>query len=201
MKAFPNRGTGELKKSWLPQLMIVLATATVVSCSGTNRPDEPPGDETHHDSGGLMAPWQRDVLNPGDVPQAYIEQWRQAKNREACALVAPVSLGEGKGASVRSAYFGGGWGVAYDMPDLRSAFGVAGTGAEAAGPSYNEWPFKREWPDGSSAGYGPEGGSGPNQLAYLRIPGQYCLYNVWSRLGVHHLETLLDQLRFVQTGE
>ena len=42
-----------------------------------------------------------------------------------------------------------------------------------------------------------EGGSGPNQLAYLTIPGQGCLYNVWSRLGVDHLEYLLGQLRFV----
>lgn len=181
--------------------MIVLATVTVVSCSTTNRPDEATHDEMGHDSGGMTAPWQRDVLNPGDVPQVYINVWRKAENREECALIAPVWVDEGKDASLRAAYFGGGWGVAYDMPALRSAFGVAGTGAEAAGPSYHAWPFKREWPDGSTAGYGPEGGSGPNLLAYLRIPGQDCLYNVWSRLGVHHLETLLEQLRFVQTGE
>ena len=87
--------------------------------------------------------------------------------------------------------------MAYDQPDLRSAFGVAGTGSGAAEPSYDDWPFARRWADGSSAGYGPEGGSGPNQLAYLRIAGQGCLYNVWSRVGREHLERLLEQLRFV----
>jgi hypothetical protein len=80
---------------------------------------------------------------------------------------------------------------------VRSAFGVAGTGVDAADPSYSEWPYSRVWNDGSSAGYGPEGGTGPNQLAYLRIAGQDCLYNVWSRLGRDHLEDLLENLRFV----
>lgn len=201
MQSSPNHNTRKLPKSWFARLVTVLATVAVLGCSTTKTPDEAARDDTAEDSSGVTAPWMRDVLHPGDVPQVYTDEWRQAENREACALIAPVSLGEGKRASVRSAYFGGGWGVAYDMPDLRSAFGVAGTGAEAAGPSYDEWPFKKEWPDGSSAGYGPEGGSGPNQLAYLRIPGQDCLYNVWSRLGVHHLEMLLEQLRFVQTDE
>ena len=31
-----------------------------------------------------------------------------------------------------------------------------------------------------------------------RIAGQGCLYNVWSRLGVPHLEYLLGQLRYVE---
>jgi hypothetical protein len=87
--------------------------------------------------------------------------------------------------------------VAYDQPRLRSAFGVAGTGSRATDPSYDAWPHRRAWADGSTAGYGPEGGTGPNQLAYLRIQGQDCLYNVWSRLGQAHLEQLLESLRFV----
>ena len=55
------------------------------------------------------------------------------------------------------------------------------------------------------AGYGIEGaaaypadnpaGRGVNSLAYLRVGGQQCTYNVWSRLGRSHLETLLDALR------
>jgi hypothetical protein len=47
---------------------------------------------------------------------------------------------------------------------------------------------------------GPEGGTGPNQLAYLRIAGQGCLYNVWSRLGTTHLESLLGSIRFIDTS-
>lgn len=46
--------------------------------------------------------------------------------------------------------------------------------------------------------YGPEGGQGPNQLAYLRVSGQRCLYNIWSRLGQEHLEQLIRELRYVR---
>jgi hypothetical protein len=78
---------------------------------------------------------------------------------------------------------------------------VAGTGTSSDPDSAEyRWPHERRWADGSIAGYGPEGGTGPNQLAYLRIAGQGCLYNVWSRLGREHLEFLLEQLRFVEPG-
>jgi hypothetical protein len=88
--------------------------------------------------------------------------------------------------------------VAYDLPTERSAFGVAGTGTSAwSGDVYDAWPVHRTFADGSRAGYGPEGGTGPNWLAYVRIPGQDCLYTVWSRLGRAHLEQLLGELRFV----
>jgi hypothetical protein len=143
------------------------------------------------------APWSGDRLAAAAVPAEFLAEWRKAENRAGCALVAPASLGEGAGARPRGAYFGGGWAVAYDRPGLRSAFGVAGTGSRAADPAYDEWPHRLVWADGSSAGYGPEGGTGPNELAYLRIQGQDCLYNVWSRLGRAHLEHLLESLRFV----
>ena len=64
------------------------------------------------------------------------------------------------------------WGVAYDMPDLRSAFGVAGAGVTTSGDIFSGWTNRRDWPDGSFVEYGPEGGNGPNQLAYLRVAGQ-----------------------------
>ena len=145
-----------------------------------------------------QAPWQEEPLAQEEVPPVYLVQWRKSENRASCALLAPASLGTGEGAEPRAATFAGGWAVAYDTPQVRSAFGVAGTGASASAPSYAEWPFTRRWADSSSAGYGPEGGTGPNQLAYLRLPHQDCLYNVWSRLGREHLEYLLGQLRFVQ---
>ncbi len=143
------------------------------------------------------APWSGDRLAAAAVPAEFVAAWRKAENRATCAPVAPASLGEGAGARPRRAHFSGGWAVAYDRPGLRSAFGVAGTGSRAAEPAYDEWPHRRVWADGSSAGYGPEGGTGPNELAYLRIQGQDCLYNVWSRLGRAHLEHLLESLRFV----
>jgi hypothetical protein len=142
------------------------------------------------------APWSGVPIDPALVPQPYLTAWNAAENRASCALLAPRDAGRPE-ATARRATFSGGWGVAYDLPDLRSAFGVAGTGASAEGDVYDDWPHELEWADGSRAGYGPEGGTGENQLAYVTIPGQTCLYNVWSRLGVEHLELLLSQLRFV----
>ena len=145
------------------------------------------------------APWRGEPLPRAVVPDVYFQQWQKAENRENCAVVAPRSLGaEGAGATPRAANFSGGWAVAYDLPGLRSAFGVAGAGVKASDPSYDKWPYVQEWGDGSKAEYGPEGGQGPKQLAYVKIQGQDCLYNVWSALGREHLELLLRELRFVR---
>lgn len=153
-----------------------------------------------HRAAPELAPWQAAPLTESHVPAVYLEQWRKAENRASCAPIAFGRIGAaGQGAAPRAATFSGGWGVAYDLPNLRSAFGVAGAGVSAAEPSYDDWPYHMRWPDGSRADYGPEGGTGPNQLAYLRIAGQGCLYNVWSRLGREHLETLLRSIRFIDT--
>jgi len=145
------------------------------------------------------APWRNDALPRGGVPAVYVTQWEKAENRATCALIAPADVGaEGAKATPRAATFSGGWAVAYDLPNLRSAFGIAGAGVDAGDPSYDKWPYVQQWDDGSRAEYGPEGGTGPNELAYVRIQGQQCLYNVWSRLGRPHLEHLLKNLRRVE---
>ena len=164
-----------------------------------------PAASTPSPSSGTRAPapWSEPALAGNAVPSAYLASWRAADNRRSCALLAPERLDPelARQARARAATFSGGWGVAYDLPELRSAFGVAGTGASAwEGDTYDAWPEKRVLADGSRVGYGPEGGTGPNWLAYVRIPGQGCLYNVWSRRGRAHLEELLGQLRFVTTG-
>ncbi|HEX6063569.1 MAG TPA: hypothetical protein VFZ04_05070 [Longimicrobiales bacterium] len=147
---------------------------------------------------GTPAPWLGAPLPASGVPPVYFQQWDRAANRASCALIVFAEPGTaGQGATPRAATFSGGWAVAYDLPNLRSAFGVAGAGVSASEPAYDEWPYRMHWADGSTAGYGPEGGTGPNLLAYLRITGQDCLYNVWSRLGRAHLEQLLTSLRFV----
>ena len=143
-------------------------------------------------------PWLQPALPRAAVPQVLLAEWGDAPNRDVCAPLAPASSSRER-AVPRRAEFSGGWGVAWDLPDLRSAFGIAGTGVDAGDPSYSDWPDTLVWRDGSTAGYGPEGGTGPNQLAYLRITGMGCLYNVWSRLGREHLEHLLGELRFVAT--
>lgn len=177
---------------------LAMAIVSAAACSssgatpGTDMPPSPPA--------AAEAPWQSSRLSAASVPEPYFTAWSRADNRNTCALIAPAATAATQGATPRVATFSGGWGVAYDQAGVRSAFGIAGTGASASEPAYHEWPHRLTWADGSSVGYGPEGGSGPNQLAYLTIAGQQCLYNVWSRLGVDHLEQLLGSLRFVDTG-
>jgi hypothetical protein len=151
-----------------------------------------------------------------------LAQWRKAPNRAGCAPLALASNG-GVTAKVRSANFGGGWGVAFDTPRLRSAYGFAGSGllpddeasqADKRAGLAKQWPYTRELghrsgglPAGSFAGYGLEGtghysnsnpdGRGEHSVAYVRISGQKCLSNVWSRVSGAHLEALLDSLRIV----
>jgi hypothetical protein len=153
--------------------------------------------------------------------QVAVAEWRKASNRKACAPLALASNG-GVRSKVRSANFGGGWGVAFDTPSMRSAYGFAGSGllpedqasqAEKRAELARQWPYTRELgrpgglPAGSLAGYGLEGaarysdanpsGAGEQSIAYVRIAGQKCLYDVWSRVSRAHLETLLDSLRIV----
>lgn len=182
-------------KRILPLLTIVFA-----ACSTTGG-----GDPTLP-----VTPWSAPPLPRTAVPEVYLEQWSRAANRQHCRLMAFSDLGEGnEQATARAANFSGGWAIAYDRPGLpgvnaagRScdecglgAFGIAGTGTTPDSPyNWENWVY---WRDGSKAGYGLEGGTGPRRLAYVTVEGQGCLYNVWSFAGEEHLEYLLDQLRFV----
>ncbi|WP_176597027.1 MULTISPECIES: hypothetical protein [Sphingobium] len=146
-------------------------------------------------------------------------EWAKAENRRSCAPLALARPGDPEG-TPRAASFGGGWGVAFDLPGLRSAYGFAGTGllpqdrADARIQRRrltDQWPYMRELPRlpaPSFAGYGQEGaepypaanagGKGLHSLAYVRIGGQRCTYNVWSRISRAHLEWLLDNLRLLR---
>lgn len=143
-------------------------------------------------------------------------EWARAANRDRCG---PLGFARNVEGAARRANFSGGWAVAWDRAGLRSAFGIAGTGSvpeDAADAPANrarlagQWPHFRELPalpQPAFAGYGVEGaeaypadnlgGKGLNSLAYVRLGGQSCHYNVWSRLGRAHLEQLLDSLRLV----
>lgn len=147
-----------------------------------------------------------------------LTEWRKAENRRVCAPLAFAADGHARGRA-RRANFSGGWAIAFDLPGRRSAYGLAGTGVlpgdEAPIGDQHEilarqWPYVRALPGlrpQSFAGYGIEGakplttrdpqGLDENLLAYVRVPGQRCLYNVWSRLGRRHLELLLDSLQLV----
>lgn len=158
------------------------------------------------------APWSNPALGQNQVPPVLLTEWRKAENRSTCAALAPEDLGKHADAQPRSAYFAGGWAIAYDKPGLpgrnpdgtfcptcgRGVFGIAGTGVAAEPEDIHRWPDQKVWADGSRAGYGPAAGEGPHYLAYGQVKGQRCLYNVWSFLGKDHLEALLEQLRLVE---
>ncbi|MEH6419412.1 hypothetical protein [Pseudomonas sp. CGJS7] len=149
-------------------------------------------------AGGVPAPWQGKPKPASSVPAVYLTEWKKAKNRDRCAVLALQDAEKEPGIKVRRADFSDGWAVAYDAPGQRSAFGVAGTGLDVDGKGYT-FPNTVAWSDGSKASYGLEGGTGPKYLGYLEVAGQRCLYNVWSARGKEHLEFLLNSLRKVQT--
>lgn len=181
-------------------------------------------DETAPSAAPSASPASSPAPAPSSAPRLVAEalvlgEWERAENRAACAPLAFASTAQARGAP-RAAAFGGGWGVAFDLPNLRSAYGIAGPGlvaADRASPGEQrkrlgeQWPYFRELdalPQPAFAGYGIEGaeayssdnpaGRGLNSLAYVRVGGQQCTYNVWSRLGRAHLEHLLDSLRTVR---
>ncbi|MGN6496468.1 MAG: COG3650 family protein [Tsuneonella sp.] len=175
------------------------------------------------DSHPASAPQAEAAKQPAKLAasELVLAEWRKADNRAACAPLSFTADAAGEGAP-RSAVFSGGWGVAFDRPGVRSAFGIAGTGLlpEDAGDEaaqrarlMDQWPLFRtvpQVPQPAFAGYGVEGaeaypednpdGRGLNSLAYVRVAGQQCDYNVWSRLGRAHLEALLENLRLVPTA-
>lgn len=204
----------------------VLAMLTLAACDPAPDRDRPPASESaaQERSGALPRPSASAASTPTPRNELVAErlvlaEWAKADNRERCAPVAFADDG-GKGGTPRRANFSGGWAVAFDLPDERSAYGVAGTGklpdddashAEQRRKLIAQWPLFRDLsglPQPAFAGYGVEGataypaddpqGLDANSLAYVRIGGQSCLYNVWSRLGRAHLELLLDNLRIVE---
>lgn len=171
------------------------------------------------------APWSAQPLAENALPAVAADTWATAENAQSCALLFPADPGAlANGAVLHDRYFGGGWGLAWDLPSGpgrwepggdycadcgREAFGVAGTGGDAHGAEDAIWPSRLEWtadsangPLYSHAGYGYEGltsdSAGEPMLAYLFIDGQGCMYNVWSFLGEEHLLALIEQLRFVE---
>ena len=136
-------------------------------------------------------------LAAGSVPRVLLAEWRKADNRGGCA---PVWLDDVAVADkqIRARYFGGGWGVTVRNP---RRWGVAGAGVIASPADVARWKLQRQTAAGVRAGYGLEGFTmGPDWVAYVIVPGQTCLYNLWSSLGRQHLESLIDHLRIVDTS-
>jgi len=177
--------------------------APVPSAPSSPPPHAPPGDRAPPAPRPLAA----------DLTRA---EWRKAENRGGCAPLVLTTDG-GARATARRAEFAGGWAIAFDTLEVRSAYGVAGPGlieVDQAPPAAQAERLGAQWPHFTTfaalpapafAGYGVEGaspyppdnpdGRGVNSLAYVRVGGERCTYNVWSRLGRAHLEVLLGSLR------
>lgn len=171
--------------SFIPNLFAFLL---MVSCSGMAAASKP-----------VAPPWAAKSVKANQVPEVFYSQWYKAQNQNKCAILVLTAAKKEPNAKPRKANFSGGWAVAYDKPNARSAFGIAGTGSLAL--SQNDatiFPNLFRWSDGSYASYGLEGGTGPGYLAYVTVAGQGCLYNVWSKQGKKHLESLLLSMRFAE---
>jgi hypothetical protein len=160
-------------------------------------------------------PWAGAPLAQTDVPEVLGVQWEASEVKGFCSALYPATPLDD--AAIRSANFGGGWAVAWDLADGpgrlpsgeycedcgRGAFGVAGASGPAKGDETAVWAQQLEWSDGSKAGYGFEGlgdgSQGEPRLMYLLVKDEGCLYNVWSFLGEDHLLGLVDGLRFVES--
>lgn len=149
-----------------------------------------------------IASWSKAAISRSQTDAVYFQEWAQSQTKNTCPMLALPKNANAqiKGHSVRRANFSGGWGVAYDLPNERSAYGVANAGTLQAGEQvYNSWPYNIVYQDGSTAGYGHEGGDpSAKWLAYVVIPENRCFYNVWSAQGQFHLEQMLLELRRVK---
>ena len=173
----------EYRKIPLAKSLVCLLLISQINIAEASKPGPPP--------------WAAKSVKANQVPEVFYSQWYKAENQKKCAILVLTAANKEPTAKPRKASFSGGWAVAYDKPNARSAFGIAGTGSLAL--SQNDatiFPNTIRWSDGSYASYGLEGGSGPGYLAYVTVAGQGCLYNVWSKQGKKHLETLLFSMRF-----
>ena len=148
-----------------------------------------------------VASWSQPPINSSQTDAVYRQEWLKAESRDLCPILAlpKQSSAHLNGHKVRRANFYGGWGVAYDLPKTRSAYGVANAGTADFEGLYNNWEYNVSYRDGSRVGYGREGGDPTgNWLAYIVIPKNNCFYNVWSSQSKMHLEQIMADLRLVR---
>lgn len=149
----------------------------------------------------IAPPWKRNPpisARSGDA-RIVVREWRIAENRATCAPLAfNTTRFIAPGARPRRAVFSGGWGVAYDRGARRSLFGLAGAGIDVESGDITRWRKQRRWSDGSAMGWGLVGDTGPGFIAYVKVAGRRCLYNVWSDVSERHLLLLVAHLRRVR---
>jgi hypothetical protein len=148
-----------------------------------------------------QAPWSTATLSASEAP-IVATAWAGAENRGWCAPLAPEVA-----ANARATQLDGGWMVEFDdagAPGVtedgepcescgRGTFGIAGT---AMGVDEMMQTPSPAFADGSAADVSEEEGVASATIA---VPGQRCVYQVWSFRGEAHLHELLGTLRFVST--
>ncbi len=148
----------------------------------------------------IIAPWSNSAINNSETDAVYQQEWMRSESKSLCPILAIPSKAASHltGHTVRRANFSGGWGVAYDLPNIRSAYGVANVGTANLDDTFNAWPYNITYQDGSILGYGHEGNDpSENWLAYLIIPQNNCFYNIWSTQSKEHLEKIILDLRII----
>lgn len=148
-----------------------------------------------------VASWTKPAINSNQTDAVYRQEWLKADSKNLCPILGlpKDSLAHLSGHTARRANFSGGWGVAYDLPKARSAYGVANAGTVNPNELFNGWDYNVVHEDGSRVTYGREGNSPTGKwLAYIVIPKNNCFYNVWSAQSKTHLEQIIADLRLVQ---
>lgn len=152
------------------------------------------------------APWRQPAIAATATEAVYSREWAKSETQDKCPLLAlpKTAAAQLANRSVRRANFSGGWGVAYDLPNERSAYGVAHSGISDPVGQAAIWQDYHLYNDGTELTYGREGGDPQGKwLAYLTLgtqyspAGQHCFYNIWSQQSKTHLEQIITELRLV----
>ena len=174
--------------------------ANVNSTNNNNVSSNNSSGDNLDDSSDPKAPWNNPAIDISATDAIYYQEWMKSDNKSVCPILALPKQASSHLArhSVRRARFSGGWGVAYDLPNSRSMYGVANTGIINSDEAAYDWPYNIYYTDGSKVGYGHEGGNPTaSWLAYVVTPNN-CMYNVWSAQGKTHLEQMIADLRMVK---
>lgn len=202
MPVIQPRASVKMKKAFTPfrprrfayAARLVVSTSMILSLSTPGHTMAEYGDDYYaeYDTSLLASsPLQRSALTYAQIPATYQQVWQRSPTRNICPILAlPKQMDSHiPNITTRPANFSGGWGVAYDLPNYRSYYGVANAGTTTR-TSIKGWQDRHTYADGTFVTYGHAGHDpNANMLAYLVLPNG-CFYNLWSGNEVHLIEML-----------
>lgn len=191
--------------------ILVAKSAPIVKTTPVSKPTivngaQPATINTTMNFTDFNAPWRQPAISATAVEAVYSREWAKSETQAKCPLLAlpKTAAAQLANRSVRRANFSGGWGVAYDLPNERSAYGVAHSGISEPVGQAAIWQDYHLYNDGTELTYGREGGDPQGKwLAYLTLgiqyspAGEHCFYNIWSQQSKTHLEQIITELRLV----